>query len=248
MMTAFVEAAQGQTPPSGQARSPAELAKAIAQTIDANTAKQPPGFPIIPQGAVSHDNIVEMKYVIRDRENFSRIKSNVDQMRLSSGSYFCNESRISSLKQGVVFRFVYALADGSDQLDFTVDKSSCDRLARPQLLDPKSLAELAAKIAQAESAEAEKETTAGAPNSPNPIFHVDYIMANQGVVEARRTVLSGSGWGETPAARQNVAGVLAGYLCTKYRDSILQGVVFHEFFARPDGSAMFDVTVDKSNC
>jgi hypothetical protein len=155
-------------------------------------------------------------------------------------SYYCNENRIASLKQGVVIHIVYALSDGRDRIEFSIDKSSCDGLTRPKPLDVRSLGELAKTIAKSESGEAQK--------SPSATFRLDAITANQSVVEVHRTVIDGSGWGETLAARRNVAGLAAGFLCSKYRDAILQGIVFHHFFSRPDGSPIFDMTIDRSNC
>jgi len=181
-----------------------------------------------------------MKYVINNSEAFSRAKSNAEQMRVSTDSYYCNESRIAFLKQGVVIHIVYGLSDGSDAIDLTIDKSSCDSLITPKPFDIKALGELAKTIAKTESAEAQK--------SPSPTFRLDAITANQGAVEVHRTVIDGSGWGETLAARRNVGGLAAGFLCSKYREAILQGIVFREFFSRPDGSPLFDITIDKSNC
>jgi hypothetical protein len=181
-----------------------------------------------------------MKFIINNSEAFSRAKANTQQMQVSTASYYCNESRITFLKQGVVIHMIYALPDGSNDIELTIDKSSCDGLTTPKPLNIKALGELAKTIVKSESAEAQK--------SPSPTLRLDAITANQGVVEMHRTVIDGSGWGDTSAARRNVAGLTAGFLCSKYRDAILQGIVFHDFFSRPDGSPIFDIAIDRSNC
>jgi hypothetical protein len=142
--------AEAQTISGQRPQTVAETAKAIANTINA-TAPKTPGAAISFESATSHDNIVEMRYVANDAAVFVRLKSTIDQMRLAKTSYYCNESRVAYLRQGIVMREVIATSNNSDQIEFTFDKSSCDSLPKAKLADPKRLAELAAAVAKAEN-------------------------------------------------------------------------------------------------
>ncbi|HWN49419.1 MAG TPA: hypothetical protein VNO18_06255 [Xanthobacteraceae bacterium] len=235
---AFGEA-QSQIANSQGPKTPVEMAKAIAQTISANTLKAP-GAPIAFESATSHDNFVEVRYVANDAAVFARLKSNVDQIRLDKASYYCNESRIAYLKQGVVMHEVIATSNNSDQIDFTFDRSSCDSLPKSKLADSKTLAEFARTVAKAEN-----EALGQPSNSP---FRLDGATAHQGIVDERFIVLDASARASTQANRGNITGVLTGYFCSKYRNFISQGLVFHHFFVLPDSSPVIDFTIDRSNC
>ena len=77
---AFGEA-NGQTAKTPGPATPADVAKAIAFAINANTVKTP-GAALTFESATSHDNVVEMRYVASDDAGFARLKASVDQTRL----------------------------------------------------------------------------------------------------------------------------------------------------------------------
>jgi hypothetical protein len=231
--------AQGQTVNHEEPRTPAEMAAAIAHTIEANTLKAP-GAAITFESATSHDNFVEMRYVANDAAIISRLKSNADQVRLNKASYYCNESRIAYLKLGVVMHEVIATSDNSDQLDFTFDISSCDNLPKSKPADSKTLAELALTVAKTEN-----DSLREPSKSP---LRLKGATAHEGTVDERFVVLDASARAGTQANRGNITGVFKGYFCSKYRDAISQGVVIHHFFALPDDSPVFDFTIDRSTC
>jgi hypothetical protein len=112
--------ATSQTVSNQGPKTPVEIAKAIAGTINASTPKVP-GAQIAFESATSHDNIVELRYVANDSAIISRLKSTADQTRLAKASYYCNEARISYLKQGVVMHEIVATSDNSDHIEFTFD-------------------------------------------------------------------------------------------------------------------------------
>jgi hypothetical protein len=104
----------------------ADVAKAIAHTIDANTVKSP-GAPLAFDSATAHDNVVEVKYIANDFAAFDRFKSNSNQARAALVGYYCNESgRTAYLRQGVVIHQSYVRSDSNDRVEFTIDRSSCD--------------------------------------------------------------------------------------------------------------------------
>jgi hypothetical protein len=237
---AFGEAS-GQTASGQGPKTLAEIAAAMANTVSANTVRAP-GAQITFESSSSHDNVVELRYVVSDAAAIARLKSNADQVRLVKASYYCNESRIAYLKQGVVMHEVVAASDNSAQIDFTFDKSSCDSLPKvmPAQADFKTLALLAQTVAKIQN------EALGKPSS-SP-FRLNGATAHQGIVEEHFIVLDPSTRASTEANSSKIKAVLAGYLCTKYRDFMLQGLAFHHFFALTDGSPVIDFTLDKSNC
>jgi hypothetical protein len=217
-----------------------EIAKAIAATVAASAIKTP-GAPIAFDSALSHDNVVEMRYVANDLAAFSRLKGSAEETRLTKAYYYCNESRVTYLNQGVVMHEVVATSDHTDQIDFTFDKSVCDSLPRPALADPAKLAELALSAAKAES-ESPDATAA------NPLFRMDGATAHEGVVEERHIVTDAQAKPRVQASRNTIVAISTGYFCDKYREVILQGLAFHHVFVLPDGSSVIDFTINKSSC
>jgi hypothetical protein len=236
LVGAMLGAANGQTSASQGQKSPAELARIIADGVRATT-RTVPGAPIALGSATSHDNVVEIRYVVTDVIAFGRFKANIETARRSTASLYCNEGRRAFLDQGVVLHEVFALADGRDQVDFTVDKSSCDSLPKTPTVDAKTLAGLALAAASAENAE-----SAGRAASA---VRFGGATARDGVVDVRFTVAD-------PAAAQRdlrgIVSVLAGFYCTKYLGSISQGLAFHLAIAPTSGPSIFEFIIDRTKC
>jgi hypothetical protein len=94
--------AGGQTAKDQPTLTTAELARAIARTIDAHTLRSPPGSPLEFKSATSVGNVVEMKYLVNDLASFDRLKSKSESVRTALAGYWCNDqSRAASLQQGV---------------------------------------------------------------------------------------------------------------------------------------------------
>jgi hypothetical protein len=233
--------AYGQTANTPAPATPAQVAQAIAFAINANTVKTP-GAAIAFESATSHDNVVEMRYVVSDAAGFSRLKDTVDQTRLVKASYYCKESRLAYLKLGVVMHEVIATPGNSDQIEFTFDKSSCDALPKAKLADSKTLAELALTVAKAQNDAAGNEASGKASNTS---FRREGATAHQGIVDERFIVPDQS---TNQANRGKIVAVATGYFCTKFREVISQGLAFHQFFVLADDSPVIDFTIDRSNC
>ena len=231
-------AAHAQTADTG-AQTPADIARAIARAVDANAFKTP-GAAIAFESATSHDNVVELRYRANDPAILSRLKSNLDKIRVDKASYYCNAGRIGALKQGVVMHEVIATPDDSDRLEFTFDKSTCDQLPSSTPADARTLAEFAVTAAKAENESAVQPSTAP--------FRLSGATAHEGVVDERFTVLDPAAGARTQANSGKIAGVLKGYYCSKYRDFIARGLVFHHAFVLPDNSPVFDFTIAKGDC
>jgi hypothetical protein len=242
LICGVVAEAESQTSNTGRPRSTAELAGDIARTItNSASSLNASSGPILFVSAASRDNIVEVKYVAKDNNIFARLKASFNQIQLTKASYYCNENRISYLKQGIVIHEVIAASNKSEQLDFTFEKSSCERLAPPKMADFATLAELALKVAKVENEVNKTEAL-------NSAFQFNGATAHQGVVDERFIVRVASAKASVQANRGNMEGFARGYLCSKYRDFIFQGVVFHHFFVLADNSPVIDFTIDKSNC
>jgi hypothetical protein len=229
---AMLGASHGQTPAP---QSTAELARTIADGIRATTRTQP-GAPISLASATSHDNVVEVRYAVTDAAAFARFKANVERARLAMTAFYCNDVRRPGLTQGLVFHQVYAMSDGSDQVEFTIDASSCDRLQKAPVVGAKALAVLALAAAEAENAQA--------PRS-DPALLFAGATAHDNVVDVRHTVA------DPAAARQDLSrlvSVLASYYCIKYGGSISQGLAIHPIIAPASGPPIFEFIIDRTKC
>jgi hypothetical protein len=246
LICGVVVEAESQTANSGRPKTTAEMARDIARTItDSASSLNAPNGPIFFVSALSRDNIVEVKYVTKDNAIFAGLKSSSDQMRLGKSSYYCNEARISYLKQGIVIQEIIITSNNGDQFDFTFDKSSCEGLPKAKLADSTTLAELALTVAKVEN-EANKTEASGKPlNFP---FQFNGATAHQGIVDERFIVRVPSTRASVQANRGNMEGFVRGYLCSKYRDFIFKGIAFHHFFVLADDSPVIDFTIDRSNC
>jgi hypothetical protein len=223
--------------------NPAEIAKAIAYTIDSSTAKGWRG-PLAFVSATSHDNVVEVRYATRDAQFFESNKANANNSQLTLARYYCNPSRSASLNSGVVIHQVMTGPDGQDSIEFTVDRSTCaSLLAPPKPADSATLATMAQTIVMRENAERKPS----APDTKNP-FRLDAAIARGSVVEMR-FIVDQSAAQNASANRSQIAGVLQGYYCSKYGDNLRQGLSLHHVFtAGGSATPLFDFTMDKTSC
>jgi hypothetical protein len=228
--------AQTAAPPT----SPAEMAKAIADTIGTNTIKSTQG-PIVFQSATAHGNFVEIQYVTKDATFFARNKANLDSTRLALTRYYCSSSRIRFLNDGVVVHQVMLAPDNSDRLEITIDHASCANLPAPKLADLGSLARMGQSVANRENAEKRASTT----RRP---FQFDAASADNGVVELHSVVTDVSVAQNVKTRPEQLIGLLNGYFCAKYGDELGQGLSIHEKFTLADGSPITDFTIDRSSC
>ena len=234
--------AKAQTPPSGKQQTAAEWARKIAFTISNNPGAATSSNPIMSLvSAISRDNVVEIKYVMKDAAAFARLKQNADALRLGKTSFYCNASRISYLTQGGVFHDMTMSPSGDDQVELTVDRSSCDTLPKIARLDPASLAKLALSVANAENDASAKEFP------PNGILQFGGASAHEGVVEERFILPIYSATGPQINTTM-VTDVSRGILCEKYRNPLLQGITFHRTYVSKDGGLIFDFGVDGAHC
>jgi hypothetical protein len=236
-----VLAAKAQTSTDPKFKSIAEMATAIAHTIDVSLSKTT-DRPINFQSATSHENVVEIIYTVRDVAAIAKIKTSADKYKRDTISYFCKDERLSYINAGVVIRNILAASDGSDRVETTIDRSTCASLPLPpKLADPKTLVEIARTVAQAENGDASNQSS----NGP---FHFETAAAHEGVVEMRFTVADAAVGQRISANRAQVVGFLQGSSCFKHGDDLRRGLSLHYVFNLKDDSPVMEFTFDKSSC
>jgi hypothetical protein len=233
--------AKSQAVDTQRPKSPAQLAADIARTISISASRVPPNAPVAFGSATSHDKSVEVKYLIRDLNLFSLVKNrhSDEKVRVTKASTYCTESNMAAMTQGVVIHEIAALPDDSDQIDFTIDLSTCDMLPKPQPADAATLAELARNVAKVEGSRRAQ---------PGAAFRLDDATARDGVVEERLVVRDMSAKDEMLADRAHFEGVQKNYFCPTFRNVMLRGMTFHLVFVSQDGSPVLDVAINRSNC
>ncbi len=234
--------AKGQAVSDQALKLSAQQAADIARDIELRASRLPQNAPVALESATSHDNSVEVKYVVRDSNLFSVMRNgrSDEKVRVTKASRYCTESNMAAMAQGVVIHEIVALADRSDYIDFVIDRSSCDLLPNPQLADAATLTELARNVAKAEN------LRRGQP--VGGWFRLDDAVANEGVVEERLTVRDVFAKDGMLADRAHFEGVQKNFFCPRFRNDLLQGVSFHLVFVSQDGSPVLDFAIDKSNC
>jgi hypothetical protein len=233
--------AHSPSPPAKQ-ETAVEWARKIAFTISNNPGAATSSNTILSLvSAISRDNVVEIKYVMKDPAAFAQLKRNADALRLDKTSFYCNASRITYLTLGVVFHDVTVSPMGDDQVEVTVDRSSCDALPKVARLEPNSLAKLALSVADAENDASAKQFP---PNGP---IQFGGANAHEGIVEERFILRTYSATGPQINTTA-VTDVSRGNLCARYRTVLLQGITFHRTYLSSYGSAIFDFGVDGSHC
>jgi hypothetical protein len=234
--------AKAQTPAPGKQQIAAEWARKIAFTISNNPGGAISANPIMSLvSAISHDNVVEIKYVMKDAAAFATLKQKAESVRLGKTSFYCNASRISYLTLGVVIHEMTMSPSGDDQVELTVDRSSCDTLPKITQIDPASLAKLALSVASAENDASAKEYP------PNGVLQFGGASAHEGIVEERFILPTYAPTG--PQVNTTVVtDVSRGILCEKYRVPLLQGITFHQTYLSKDGGLIFNFAVNGSHC
>lgn len=225
---------------AGPPKSPAEMARAIAHTIDANTLKSSNG-PVIFQSATAHDNVVEIQYAAKDATFFARNKTNLEGTRLSLARYYCHASRVSFLNSGVIVHQVMLAPDNHDRIEITIDRGSCASLPAAKPAGAETLARMAEAVAARENTEKSASTTKGP-------FQSDVASVHNSVVELRSIVADASVGQNVKAKPEPLIGVVSGYFCNKYGNDIAQGLSIHEMLTLADGSPVIDFTIDRSSC
>jgi hypothetical protein len=220
--------------------STAEMAKAIAHTIEAGSPKSPDGL-IVLESATAHDNVVEIQYAMKDATFFARNKANLDGSKLALARYYCHPTRVAFLNSGGIVHQVTLAPDNHDRIEITIDRRSCTSLALAKPADAQTLARMAEAVASRENGEKVASTTKGA-------LQFDVARAHNGIVDLHFIVADASVGQNMKAKPAQLLGFFNGYFCSKYGSDIDQGLSIHEVLTLADGSAVMDLTTDRSAC
>ena len=149
--------AGSQTASAAVPKTIAEMARVIAQAIDASKR---PDLPIVLESATSHDNVVELHYKANDARLFPRDAAERERRRLESLGRFCFSPQISLFrKNGVAIHKVLTGPDDSEVFEFTIDQSTCAAL-------------IAEAKTRADAAERELKSIRSGTGSPTEPRHV----------------------------------------------------------------------------
>ena len=237
-----VSTPEAQTAIDPKFRSTAEMAMAIAHTIDVSLPKTT-DRSLNFQSATSHENIVEIIYTVRDATFIAKLKTSSGDYKRGTISYFCKDERLSYINAGVVIHNILAASDGSDRLETTVDRSACASLPLPPTLaDSKTLIEMAQAVVQAEN----KENASRKPT--NDTLHFETAVAHDAIVEMRYSVADAAVAQRITANRVQTIGFLQGSSCARYGDDLRRGLSIHYVFNLKDDSPVMEFTFDKSSC
>lgn len=241
-------AALAAAPQPAGAQSAAEIAKAIARTIEDSTPKTPsPLMTFI--SATAHDNVVEVRFAAQgDPQLFARAKANTEMQRIAMAHIYCHDDPAAPLNRGVVIHQVTVGPDGHDQIEITLDKAACAALASPpKLADAKTRATLAQAVAQDVDSDKKSLVPKSSRKMKSP-FRYDAAEAHDGVVEVHFIATDAVAGKGMQGNQATINGIFRGYFCAKYGDQIRQGVSLRPEFTLDDGTALFDFTIDRKSC
>jgi hypothetical protein len=222
-------------------KTTADMARAIAYTIDVNSPRG--AGPMRFESATSHDNVVEVRFTVDD-VYFARAKAGADDQRIAMARFYCKEGRLAYLNSGVAIHEIITSTAGSDRFDFTIDKSTCANLAsQPQLADSNTIIEMAQTVAQSLNAENDKST----PKAKS-LFQFDTATARNGVVDVHYVVANASAARSLNADRTHLIGFMQGYFCGKYGEDVRRGLSLHQIFTLGNNAPVLDFTLDRSSC
>jgi hypothetical protein len=222
-------------------KTPAELARAVAHTIDLGFPKNGNG-PVHFDGALSHDNVVDVQLTI-DRERMTKLKSSLDDQQRGQIAYFCKDQPRQFIDAGVVIHVIHITPDGSERVETSIDKRTCaNPPPPPALADIKTLSAKAQAVARAELEQATSHRSA------NDVFHLEGAAAKGNVVEMNFVVTDQNFGRGVAADSARFRSGLLGHACGTYGDDLRRGLSIHQVFRLMDGSPILEVTFNNSSC
>jgi hypothetical protein len=221
------------------AATASDLAQGIARTMAA-TNPAAANSPIVQQ-FTAHDNVVEMRTVVRDADAFARFAAHRAQTQTGMTRYLCKPERLRYIKQGVAFHEVYAGPNSGDAFDFVVDAQVCAAIAEPELADAATLTKSAAEIAERLAPQFQVVNPAGG-------FRIEPPTARDGVVEITHIVVAPAFAELVRLKGDELRGKTQGWFCAKVGDEIRRGVRLHVTFRLEHEPPLLDFMIDRSIC
>jgi hypothetical protein len=220
-----------------------QLARAIARTIEVSTVRSP-GAPLSFDGATVQGTKIIMHFTVKDAAILEKAKTGSDHIRETTASYFCRDpQKAVPLKRGISLTYLYELTNKSDRLEFSIDATSCASLAAAKPASASELSQMASKVVEDLRSDAEKaqQTQRGVT--------LTRLEAKDGVVEQRFAVVVPGFESFYRANIPQTQGMLKGYVCSRFGDSVRRGLRFHLVYEQPDtGVKLSEFDIGPSDC
>jgi hypothetical protein len=220
-----------------------QLARAIAHTIELSTVRSP-GAPLSFDGAAARGASIIVHFTINDAALLVKAKPGLDHMRETTAYTFCrNPERTVVLKRGISLTYIHELADKSDRMEYTIDASACASLAAVKLASPSELALMASEaVTKLRSGEEKaRQTQRG--------VSLKQLDAKDGTVEQRYAVLAPAFESFYRANLPQTQGILKGYVCSGFGDSVRRGLRFHIVYEQGEtGAQLSEFNIGPSDC
>jgi hypothetical protein len=220
-----------------------QLARAIAHTIEVSTVRSP-GAPLSFDGASVQGARVTIHFTANDPALFLKVKPSADRMRDAASSSFCrNPQKAVSFKRGISLIFVYELADKSDRIEYTVNDAACASLAAVKPASASELSQMAGQVVnELRSAEGKSQQTQRG-------VALKLLEAKDGIVEQRFVVVVPAFEDFYRANIPQTQGMLKGYVCSKFGDSVRRGLSFHLVYEQMEtGAKLSEFNIGPSDC
>lgn len=238
-----ISSASAQNAPDVNTMPLDQLAHAIAHTIEAGTVRSP-GGPVSFDGATVQGAKVVIHFTANDLAKFVRSKTDAARMRETVTSAFCrNPQKAAPLKRGISLIYVFELADKSDRIELTIDDAACASLAVVKPTSASELSQLASQVVNELRSDEEKaqQTQRGVT--------LKQLGATNGLVEQRYVVVVPAFESLYRANIPQTQGMLKGYVCSKFGDSVRRGLRFHLVYEQMGtGVILSEFNVGPSDC
>jgi len=153
-----------------------------------------------------------------------------------------NPERAAPLKRGISITYLNELADKSDHFQYSVDAAACAALAAIKPASISELSQLADNTVKVLWSDEEK-----AQQTKNGLA-VKQLEAKNGTVEQRYTVVVPAFESFFSASIQQTKGVILGYMCSKFGDSLRRGMKIHLTYERETGEKLSEFNIGPSDC
>jgi len=165
-------------------------------------------------------------------------------MREAMVSHFCRDpQRAAPLKRGISLIYLHELADKSDQLEYTIDAAACASLATVTPASASELSQLASQVVNELRSDAEKaqQTQRGVT--------LRQIEVKDRIVEQRFVVMVPAFESFYRANIPQTQGMLKGYVCSRFGDSVRRGLRLHLVYEQlGTGAKLSEFNIGPPDC
>jgi hypothetical protein len=165
-------------------------------------------------------------------------------MRETTASHFCRDPKKAvPLKRGISLIYLYELANKSDRLEFSIDATACASLAAAKPASASELSQMAGQVVDDLRSDEEKaqQTQRGVT--------LKRLEAKDGIVEEHLVVVAPAFESFYRANIPQTQGMLKGYVCSRFGDSVRRGLRFHLVYEQFEtGAKLSEFNIGPSDC